>query len=170
MSEARPTFEDFRDSVFLGAEKVRETLGSDEDWLPTMMMDAPDGLMIMPLIAADGTELFGQEGAQQVTATIVKARARMVARVQMGWAAEPVKGDSRRPSDRPDRKEVLIVQVAEPGRQEVWMADVKRGAGPPTLDEWILSDGAHGALADALSLAVEEAALYDQLGDKWLNS
>lgn len=168
MSE-KPTLDAFRDSALAGVEKVRQTLRPDEDWLPTMMMDTPDGLMIMPLLDAGGNEYFGQDGIQQVTATIVKAKARMVARVQMGWAATADAHDYRRPADRPDRVEVLIVQVAEPGRQEILMAEVKRGSGPPELGEWTTSPGG-GALADALALAVEEAALYDQLGDDWLKS
>lgn len=155
----KPRFEAFRDSIRQGAEQIRVTLDSDEDWIPTLFMDAPDGFMAMPLILPDGTELFGQPGLELVTAVIVRAQARLVARIQMGWAANAVTGDMRRPSDRPDRYEVLMLQVAEPGRQELWMAEVTRHTDDsPTLGEWELSEQAGGVIAESLAAAVQVAS------------
>ena len=158
MSEP-PRFDAFRDSIKSGAEQVRLTLEPDEDWIPTLFMDAPQGFMAMPLILEDGSELFGQPGLELVTAVIVKSQARLVARIQMGWAANAISGDTRRPGDRPDRSEVLILQVAEPGRQEVWMAEVTRNEdASPDLDEWELSEAAGGPIADALAAAIQVAS------------
>lgn len=155
--EQPPTFEEFRDSAFQGIEQNRLNLQPDEDWLPTLILDSPDGVMVMPLLLEDGQELFGQDGIRVVTSVIVSVKARMAARVQMGWAAKAVKGDMRRPGERPDKSEVLILQVAEAGRQEVWMTEVARQDGPPELGEWELAS-AGGPLADALASAVDLAA------------
>lgn len=158
-----PTFEQFRDSMREGAEKIREQLGPEDDWLPSLMMDTPEGFMVMPLILPDGTELFGQEGIPVVSSYIVMAKARLVCRVQMGWAATPVRGDKRRPTDRPDRQEVLIIQVAEAGRQEFLMAEVTRHKdAPPELSEWTEAENAGGPLADALMAAVQVASQQEK--------
>lgn len=158
MSE-QPRFDTFRDAIRTGAEQIRQTLDPDEDWIPTLFLDAPRGFMALPLILPDGTELFGQPGLELVTAVIVKSEARLAARIQMGWAADARSEDKRRPSDRPDRSEVLILQVAEPGQQEVWMADVTRNEdAPPDLGEWELSEAAGGPIADALAAAIQVAS------------
>jgi len=113
-----------------------------------VLIDCEKGFAVYPL----HTELLtGQEGLATVAATVLSLDPKYVCRIQMGWAASYEDGNALRPSERPDKKEVLIVQVAEKGGQhELWISDIERnGTSPPEIVEWKLTPATTGPLAEA---------------------
>lgn len=159
-----PTIEQFREILFEAVDDIAKDLSPTADWAPVLLIDSPDGFAICPLHDPDtGKLMTGQDSIPEVTALIVKMRARIVGRVGMGWAADQIPGDRTRPTDRGDRQEVLIIQIARPeSEQEVWMADVGRSDNaPPTLGEWTLMEGTGGPIAEALQVAVNLSGRYN---------
>lgn len=140
------TFDDWRGMSFDGIDQVGSQLEPDADWMPVILLDCEKGFVVFPL----QDELEGREGLAEVAATVTSLKPRYACRIQMAWSAGFVAGNNEAPSQRADRKEVLLAQIAEKGgAQEFWMAEVERdGVKPPQIIKWELAP-ASGPLADA---------------------
>jgi hypothetical protein len=159
-----PTVEQFREIIFEAVGDIAATLAPDADWAPVLLIDSPDGFAVCPLTdPTTGKSFTGQDSIPEVTALITKMKARMVGRVGMGWAADQIPGDDTRPTDRDDRQEILIVQIARPqSKQEVWIAEVERNPEqPPKLGEWSVMSDSGGPIAEALQMAVDISGRYN---------
>ena len=144
----------FRDYLFSAVEDVGATLEPDDDWAPVMMLIGPEKALFVPLIDGEGNDLT--HDLPTLTALIAKESPQLVGRVGMGWASTDLR-DQRPVSEREDREEVLVVQIAEAGsRQEVWIGKVQRHPdAPPEVTSWEKSDSTGGVMVEAIQAAME---------------
>jgi len=160
MPEQPPTFEDFRDAALERAEAAGENLPPEHDWLPILLIDAPAGFCLLPLVDPDTGDrsLMEQEGLPTIIAALIEMNANIVARIQMAWTLDPAQAkDGPLPREHPDRKEILMVQVCEAGRQELWVTDIDRSGEHPEIVKWEKSAARAGPFSDALQLAMNQA-------------
>lgn len=146
----------FRDYLFRAVEEVGTKLGPDEDWAPIMLLLGSQDLTMVPLVDEEGNDL-GRD-LPTLTSLLTKIAPDMVGRVGMGWASTDLK-DKRPVSQREEREEVLIIQIAEPGApQEVWMGKVTRHPDShPEVSHWEKSEQTGGVIVEAIQAALEHA-------------
>jgi hypothetical protein len=140
------TFDDWRDMAFDGIDVVGGSLKPDADWMPVILMDCDKGFVVFPLQGDDQ----GREGLAEVASAVTSLDPRYACRIEMAWAADYVAGNDEAPSERADKREVLLAQIAQKGGEhEFWMGEVVRdGVKPPQIVKWELKPAA-GPLADA---------------------
>lgn len=140
------SFDHWRRLSFDGIDQVGAALKPDDDWLPVVLIDCPKGYVVYPL----PDPLTGQEGLAEVAAAVLALEPRYVCRVQMAWAADYVEGNDEAPSQREDKREILMAQIAQKGGEhEFWSAEVERdGENPPQIVKWELQPAA-GPMAEA---------------------
>lgn len=146
-------FDEWKQSHLDTIEAIGKELDKDGDWLPVIVYERQGlDIGVLPLVG-----MGGQEGLPLVTAALAKIQPTRIARIEMGWAANFVEGSEQRPTDRPDRYEVVMAQFCEAGRDgqhELWWATVDRSGEHPRLNEWELVGDFGGAVAEATRLAM----------------
>lgn len=143
----------FRKYLLNAVEEVGETLGPNDDWAPVLLSVGHDEtLTVVPI---DDEDMARDLPA--MTALIVKLRPRIVGRVNMGWASQDP-SDPRPIANQESRQEVLVIQVVQPGDQEVWIGSVERHDDrPPEVTGWEKSEAAGGVMVEVIQTAVEHA-------------
>lgn len=167
------TFEQFRDHVLLVIRKVGRTFDEpDDDWVPvvfaynpavskietispTEMLDTPRGKdffadIALPVMLTGSGALYAAFLSSAWTVSlenlpVVEARALAEQLSRTGV------------SNHPDRREILMVQVATAERCENWHAQiVRRTDGPPQLGDWHRQEGqSEGRFANAVQRALQ---------------
>lgn len=118
----------------------------DDDWVPVMGLVPQEGENVM--LALDGRWLENDDTKHRlVTDVMIPAingiGAKTLATVFSAWVAKVPKDanleDLPRPSDNPDRKEVVVVTAMDSFNVKTWMVEIIRTEdSPPTLAEWEL--------------------------------
>ena len=148
-------FEQWKEVIFENIETIGKGLDKDDDWTPVIIFkndrERQGGVIVL-------VGMEGQEGLPAVTAALTEIRPTTIARIEMGWAANYEEGNTARPADRPDKKEVLTVQFAESGRDgrhELWWADVDRSGDHPKLVNWDQPESFGGVVAEATRMSMK---------------
>jgi hypothetical protein len=121
----------------------------DDDWAPVMFVESRRGIEIVAigpdyLASAEAKEKLALE---VIPSFVSERRGYRVALVTSSWFtsyALPAGLDLQLPPllSEPGRHEVVTVQVADIGRQELWFAKIERfKIAPPRLGEWQLFEG-----------------------------
>lgn len=166
-----PTFDQFAERVLLQARMVgRAFTKPDDDWAPVALIDTPRGIGV---VAID-TDYFAdyeskQELAEQVLPALIREhKVRKIALVTSAWmsvlADRPEARDAMargelRPSQDPDRVEVVWITVMDAEVKRAWMAPILRSRRkPPKLGPWTRHDeSADSTLSGLLVDSVIEA-------------
>jgi hypothetical protein len=134
-------FDSWRRYVLAAVEQIGKSLGPDDDWMPTLLLDTDAGLAIMPL---EG-DLAEHGALPQIAALMVAQRATFAARVQMSWQISGedsqrflAGADTTRPTDHPNRTEHVTAILGDASELEGWDALVTRDErGVPSLGKWV---------------------------------
>lgn len=161
---------------FLGRimKKAVENIGnefeySDDDWMPVMGLVPQEGENVM--LALDGRWLENDETKHRlVTEVMIPAingiGAKTLATVFSAWVAQAPKGskieDLPRPSESPDRKEVVVITAMDSFNVKTWMIEILRSEdSPPELAEWTEydeNDGVKGSFVEEIQAALRDSS------------
>lgn len=144
-----PTFDQFAERVLLQARMVGRTFTKpDDDWAPVALIDTPRGIGV---VAIDSDYFADYESkralAELVLPTLVREhKARKLALVTSAWmsflADRPEARDAMtrgklRPSQDPERIEVVWIIVMDAEVKRAWSAPILRSRRkPPRLGPW----------------------------------
>lgn len=140
------TFRQFADKAKLNARMVgRSFTEPDDDWAPVAMLEIATGqvhvILLTPFFVDSDTKDVLTH--QVLPALIQDTGARKLALVLSAWMAARPEHESEdeftsvRPSERPDRQEILQVVVYDAERVEWWAAPIERHRRkPPSLGAW----------------------------------
>jgi len=146
-------FRDFVEVTRDGLESIAFKLEGDRDLMPMLQIEDARGLSVIGVdpefFAADRLERFV---AAYVVPLIIENQARKVAWAHCAWQA-PAEGV--RPSEHPERHEILLAVFIDPEVVEHWTAPIIRTGGAVMLGPW--QTGPQNALEGPLITAVQEA-------------
>lgn len=165
------TFDQFAERVLLQARMVGRTFTKpDDDWAPVAVIDTPRGLGVVVIGAGHLADYESKRvlGEQVLPALVREHKARKIALVTSAWmsvlADRPDVRDALargelRPSQDPERVEVVWVTVMDAEVKRAWMAPILRSRRkPPKLGPWTRHDeGANSGLSGLLVDSVAEA-------------
>jgi len=153
------TLEVWRGFVLGSVARIGSTLGPEDDWMPTLLLDTPRGLGIVPL---EG-KLAEHEALPQLAAMIVHERAHFAARVQMSYQLDDAEANRKallgigpRPAEHPDRTEHVTVVVGSTETLEAWDALVLRTDDGVGLGTWVSAEPG-GPVAESMRSALTVA-------------
>lgn len=140
-----------------GAKQIERFFKSpDDDWVPMLMVVNSEG----EVAVVDVIQFFENDASKRVFAEVVLPMmvedmdARRLVLVTSSWiiglSKEQFEAGYVRPSENPERVEVLIISDISPEGVSIHHAPISRdprGASPPTLGEWEVFDSASGATA-----------------------
>lgn len=134
------SFTGWTDTTLRSVEKIGEKLGAEDDWCPTLLVDAERGFQILPLVG----HLAEHEGLIALEAVVAQMRpVRQVARIWPAWGLEgkdylygQLEQTEPRPRGHPDRIEMLIVGLASADHSKACRAKVVRTPSGPVLSPW----------------------------------
>jgi hypothetical protein len=147
-------------------DKIRPKMGPDDDWMPVVFW-WNGGLGMV------GLE-FGNDLEKALAYTVVarnlieRHHAFVAATVNTAWLGSIVRDGElpqMRPSQDPERVEVLLIQAADwAGRTASWMGRITRGQTCPLVEEWYPSTANPielvGMIPDTLKEALANNASY----------
>jgi hypothetical protein len=138
------TYREFADT----AKRIVRDVGhafttADADWAPAALLALPDGSILVAMLDMNffASEALKDTLADDVLpALVAQHKANKLALVLSAWMrvlAADAPDDGIRPSQAPDRQEVLVVGVYDAERVEVHLARILRdGKRPPRLARW----------------------------------
>ena len=134
-----------RNQIFDTLRKIGETFTKpDDDWMPTLLLETETGPKIIgvPFTGPDDKELF----ALILPELLRYSRATSMAFIVSAWvlaksrpAAEVIIAREGGISKHTERREIVMVNLADDREGETWVAQISReDGGPPTLGEFKL--------------------------------
>jgi hypothetical protein len=152
------TFAELRSAVIASVEDIGRSFGSpDDDWMPVLLSFGGTGSRV--IVLGDDKEQWHNEAA-----ALRESEPAFVAAILSSWKVETENydEDGPRPSEHPDRQEVLFIEMSDGQHFEMWEAPIIRfDITPPTLGEWQKRDiteiaGRIGSLVMAPFAGVKE--------------
>jgi hypothetical protein len=113
----------------------------DDDWMPTALVQNADSIVVAGLDPSffGSTEAKDNLADEVLPALLRKYEAQRVALVMSSWMVSGKSEDvdmSVRPSENPNRVEVVVVTVIDRDNAGMYVAEILRGKEPPILGEW----------------------------------
>lgn len=164
---------DMFESVCASATKIPEDFTDPEDdWAPHAFIEAGDGTQgIMPLAHLMTDEMKDALATMILPAVVKMAKASRIVLVLSVWTSKLATDEFNHesgqyagppPSERPDRKEYVMVieYTAEGVGRQAYAQILRDGVHPPTLADWEDSGavGAGGRFVDPIVAALKEVA------------